>query len=282
MKLTATDLQQLCQLAIAAARSAGEYIASTRPEKIEHKKHQGSLASQVVTEIDHQSQRRILQLLEPSLSQYDLGLLTEERPDDGSRLNKDYFWCVDPLDGTLSFIEGTAGYAVSIALVSRQGIPVIGVVFDPVEQALYHAVRGGGACKNSKPWQPNLLQANAPLTIYTDRSALTNPMYKQIAQTINATCKTYGGAVMNAIWCLENASACYFKLTKPNNGGGCLWDFAATSCLYHELGAWSSDVHGEPLNLNHAESVYLNHCGILFTTCSAVAQQFLQARKDLA
>ena len=51
-------------------------------------------------------------------------VLTEETEDDGGRLRADYFWCVDPLDGTLPFIEGRPGSAVSIALIARDGTPV--------------------------------------------------------------------------------------------------------------------------------------------------------------
>ena len=60
-------------------------------------------------------------LYEVITQKYDFGILTEETPDNGSRLVKDYFWCVDPLDGTLPFTEGTPGYSVSIALVSKSG-----------------------------------------------------------------------------------------------------------------------------------------------------------------
>ena len=52
------------------------------------------------------------------------------------RLELNYFWCIDPLDGTLPFIEGKVGYAVSIGLVSRDGTPLIGVVCDPYHQTL--------------------------------------------------------------------------------------------------------------------------------------------------
>lgn len=76
--------------------------------------------------------------------------MTEESPDNRERLKKDFFWCIDPLDGTLPFIESTSGYAVSIALVAHDGTPYIGVIYDPVEQVLYHAVKGCGVLRNGK------------------------------------------------------------------------------------------------------------------------------------
>ncbi len=282
MNLTSTDLKVLCDCAIEAAVSTGQYIAKTRPANVNHKDHGGSLATQVVTEVDHESQRRILQVLAASFTDYDLGLLTEESPDDGSRLEKDYFWCIDPIDGTLCFIEGTPGYAVSIALISRSGVPCLGVVYDPVEQTLYHAIRDGGAFRDSEPWQPDLSQADGPLTIFTDRSEVTGPRFKPMAEAMNASWGIYGGGVLNAIWCLESPQACYFKFARSGTGGGCFWDFAATSCIYRELGAWTSDIRGKALQFNRADSIYLGHCGILFATHQDIAQRFFALAKRSA
>jgi 3'-phosphoadenosine 5'-phosphosulfate (PAPS) 3'-phosphatase len=52
-------------------------------------------------------------------------------------LNKDYFWCIDPLDGTLPFIEGLTGYAVSVALVARNGKPLLSAIFLPETMTSY-------------------------------------------------------------------------------------------------------------------------------------------------
>ena len=72
------------------------------------------------------------------------GLLTEESDDDLSRLDRERVWIVDPLDGTTEFISGTGDFSVQIAL-AVQGQPVLGVVYQPTADLLYHAVRGGGA-----------------------------------------------------------------------------------------------------------------------------------------
>ena len=130
MKLTQAELGELADLAIEAAVTAGEMIATSRPKEVDHKATGATLASQVVTEIDRQSEDIILDILRPTLEpsfreHCELGLLTEEQDDDGSRLTADSFWCIDPLDGTLPFIEGAPGYAVSIALIERDGTPQI-------------------------------------------------------------------------------------------------------------------------------------------------------------
>ncbi|MDF3128359.1 inositol monophosphatase family protein [Kiritimatiellaeota bacterium B1221] len=80
-----------------------------------------SLASAVVSELDREAQDLILTELEESVGRFDLGILAEESEDSQDRFEKEYFWCIDPLDGTLPFLEGKTGYAVSIALLSREG-----------------------------------------------------------------------------------------------------------------------------------------------------------------
>ena len=121
MSLSENDLKLLVGYASQAARLAGEVIASSRPESVEHKETGHSRASQVVTEVDRRAEELILQTLAPSIERFDLAVLSEESPDDKRRLHKAYFWCIDPLDGTLPFIEDKPGYAISIALVSRSG-----------------------------------------------------------------------------------------------------------------------------------------------------------------
>jgi len=154
MQLSSDDLTLLSQQAISAAKQAGALITrhAEQPILIQKKKGGDQPASQMVTEVDHLSQALILEILASTCVTYDLALLTEERTDDKQRLEKDYFWCIDPLDGTLPFIESIPGYAVSIALVSRSGRPQISVVYDPVKQTLYSAVRGQGAYRNSQSW----------------------------------------------------------------------------------------------------------------------------------
>jgi len=283
MQLTAEHLNSLCQTAISAAIKAGHLISAYtgREIKVENKTGGSSLASQVVTEVDLLSQQCILEIIEPTCKSYDLALLTEESADDHSRLEKDYFWCIDPLDGTLPFTESTPGYAVSIALVSKAGIPQIGVVYDPVKQTLYHAVKGQGAYRNHEPWLITKDCNKKPLTLITDRSFLKHPYFeateaklKQVAFQIGCTDLKlihHGGAAMNTMWVLENAPACYFKYPKPQDGGGSLWDYAATTCIFREIGAIATDIHGNPLELNRVNSTFMNHRGVLFTHTAELA-----------
>jgi fructose-1,6-bisphosphatase/inositol monophosphatase family enzyme len=281
------DLSELTQCALSAAKAAGKVIQGFcgRVVEVFSKKGGDTLASQVVTEVDRKAQDAILAVLRPSMDLYDLALLTEESEDDGSRFQKKYFWCIDPLDGTLAFSEGENGYAVSIGLVARDGFPQIGVIYDPVSEVLWHAVKGQGVKRNDQHWK--VKDRNHTLTFTYDRSFESHPQFSSLChalsevgrglglQGIEAT--QYGGSVMNAMHALENGPGCHLKLPKPEEGGGSLWDYAATACIYAEAGAWATDVYGQPLELNRRESTFMNHRGVLYASGHNLGEKITEA-----
>ena len=59
-------------------------------------------------------------------------------------------WIVDPLDGTVNYFYGIPIFAVSIAL-ERRGKPVLGCVYDPMQDEMFAAVAGGQATCNGRP-----------------------------------------------------------------------------------------------------------------------------------
>lgn len=289
MNLSNQDLNILCQTAIKAAKNAGALIRSyvDKDVPVNRKEAADSLASQVVTEVDVKAQDIILDILSPTLERYDLALLTEESVDDKSRFEKDYFWCIDPMDGTLAFTEKTPGYAVSIALVSKSGESQLGVVYDPVTNILYHAIKNQGAFKNEAAWKPNLSPSQkSTFNLYIDRSFLQHKKYNQIISQIKAftielsfselKIEKHAGAVLNACWVIDKAPGCYFKIPKPQSGGGSLWDFAATACIISEAGAYGKSVDGSPLDLNRPDSTFMNHKGALYISNGNITNKIVE------
>lgn len=296
MNLTDQDLRILAQCAIGAALQAGKALKNYRPKnlKINKKKQATTLAGAVVTEADLKSQEIIVSALHATMATYDLALLSEEAPDDKSRFEKDYFWCIDPIDGTLPFTEGMDGYAVSIALVSKGGQSVIGVVYNPPSDRLWHAVLGQGAFENGVRMSLDKDDYDhSNIQYFVDRSFLDDRRFSETVRLLNTNASIspnptvsidhIGGAVMQAITALNYSLGCYFKFPKQGNSGGSIWDYAATSCLYHELSLYSTDIYGNAMDLNRAESTFMNHKGILFATnediCKRVQVLYLNISK---
>lgn len=287
MKLNTKDLDTLCKQAVNAATGAGKVILNhfQKVSGVSYKKSVSSEASQIVTEADYESEALILSTLEKSIADYDLGLLSEESSDNDSRHQKDYFWCIDPLDGTLPFSRGISGFTVSIALVSRQGKPVIGVIYDPLQQNLYYSISGQGAYQNHGLFRlPENSRSEFSLFIDDSFFKLSDANqrlqnYNKLLQKSNyptLNIKYNGaGAVFKAISVLENPPAVYLKPPGPVPGGGSIWDFAATAALFNELNAAAKDCSGQPLELNPEGSVFMNHSGVLFASNHAILSLML-------
>lgn len=268
------DLIHLSNIAIKAALAAGKVIQDTMGKDIavQKKVNVSSYAAQVVTEVDKACEKAIMAYLNPTCIEFDLALLSEETEDDGSRFEKDFFWCIDPMDGTLAFINQQPGFSVSIALVAKDGTPYLGVVYDPSTDTLYHAIKGLGVFKNRTPWK--VKNINTHLTYVTDRkledTLHADKMERMLNEkmellSLNSVKEIDGaGSVLNAIIVLENGPACMLKLPKIENGGGSTWDFAATACIYQELGLPATNYDGGRLDLNRRDSTFMNHEGILF------------------
>jgi 3'-phosphoadenosine 5'-phosphosulfate (PAPS) 3'-phosphatase len=277
--LTERDLKSLSEIACDTAIAAGVYIQTQFNQQNEtmHKAGGNSLASQVVTAVDFKAQEIILQGLEGSITQYDLGLLTEEASDDQSRHEKTYFWCIDPMDGTLAFTEGRTGYAVSIALVNQAGDPIIGVVYVPDQQKCYTAIKGAGIFLNGQSFDRKDVIRNSEnhsLKIYLDISLQKATYYEWLKQQLQewAVQKNHQvkfhigfGAVRNAVGVMFSPVGAYFKFPKKAIGGGSIWDYAATRLFFEELGLSVSNSVGEPLHLNKPNT-FMHEVGTLYAT----------------
>ena len=295
-----SHLKELLAIATSAVQEAGaminEYTQGHNELLVEEKKGGSSYASQVVTKVDLLAQEILLKHLLPTCQKYDLGLLTEESDDNKSRLDHWAFWSIDPLDGTLPFIEGSEGFAVSVALVQKEGTPLLGAIYHPPTERVYTSLYGQGAYINGKSFSikpashvshVSHTPADTIFTFMHDRSFLLHPLYQQILVDIKAIAlnegyahfaiSSQGGAVVNALWTLEKSPACYLKLPKKEEGGGSLWDYSATASFALESGAHISDCFGEPLELNREESTFMNHKGVLFCSDHTIAQDILRA-----
>jgi myo-inositol-1(or 4)-monophosphatase len=104
----------------------------------------------IVTEGDKASEAIIVAALQEAFPTHHI--VGEEGGGQGAPAEEaEYFWYVDPLDGTSNFASNIPLFTVSIALADRQKRPLVGVVFCPVYNELYTGARGYGATLNGKP-----------------------------------------------------------------------------------------------------------------------------------
>ncbi|MEC9072168.1 MAG: inositol monophosphatase family protein, partial [Myxococcota bacterium] len=257
---------QLMAAARDACLAAGRHIQGNRQRTLEvQSKGFGSRASDVVTQIDLEAQAIILEHLKPTIERYDLGVLAEEGEQDDSRLTRHAFWAIDPLDGTSFFIEGGAGYATSIALVTQSGEPLLGVVYDPVQEDLYQAVKGQGVTLNGTPLEAGRAGASTGRTRwFADKSLREHPQFEDYERHFDI--RFEGGAVKNGLRVLTEPNSVYLKPPKSALGGCAIWDLAAVTLMLRELSGSALTYAGDPLPLNRQDSVYFNDLGLALTS----------------
>lgn len=131
--------------AVIAAKKAGDAVLEVYGSafSVEQKEDRSPL-----TLADRRSHEIIHQLLASENSP--LPLLSEEGRDIPYEERKawEYYWLVDPLDGTKEFVKRNGEFTVNIALIHKDR-PVMGVVLVPVKDILYFAAEGTGAFKLS-------------------------------------------------------------------------------------------------------------------------------------
>lgn len=148
------DYNALIESAKKAALLAGREILSiyeTGDFSIEAKADHSPL-----TKADKAAHEVIVRELEhtnlPVLSEEGKAIPYEQRKD------WDYFWMIDPLDGTKEFIKKNGEFTVNIALVHRAQV-VAGVVYAPVLGWLYWSIPGAGAFKSENDAPPVRIKA---------------------------------------------------------------------------------------------------------------------------
>jgi myo-inositol-1(or 4)-monophosphatase len=171
------------------------------------------------------------------------GILAEEgsgRPAKGSP----WRWVVDPLDGTTNYAHGYPRFCVSIG-VERDGEAVAGVVYDPLLDELFRAVRGGGAFCNDRPLrvsgQPALERALLATGFAYDRRESAQDNVREFRAFLKAAgeVRRDGSAALDLCYVAAGRLDGYweFKLSP--------WDVAAGGLIVEEAGGRCSDLSGD-------------------------------------
>jgi myo-inositol-1(or 4)-monophosphatase len=226
-------------LAERAARAAGEVLMSYFGRDAEGLDMKSS-PTDPVSDADREAERTIRDLL------------LAERPDDGligeegsaERPASGRTWIVDPLDGTVNFLYGLRTWAVSIALEDATGLSV-GVVFNPVDEECFSAVRGKGAVMNGRRIHvtgcPSLDRAMVAtgFSYEAEQRASQAELLTRLLPRVRDIRRAGAAALDLAYVAAGRVDAFYERGLKR-------WDEAAGRLLVEEAGGVVSDLVGEP------------------------------------
>lgn len=229
----------MLNIAIRAARKAGSIITQhyERRDQIE-----SALKSvnDYVTNVDKAAEAAIIEVIGKSYP--DHTIITEES---GALEGKDtdVQWVVDPLDGTTNFIKGFPHFSVSIAI-RVKGRTEVGVVYDPIRNELFTAVRGEGAKLNETRLRIDSkreIQGAVLATGFPFKQAKHMPLQFAIMNQLITDCADFrrtGSAALDLCYVAAGRVDGYFELgLKP-------WDCAAGDLVVREAGGLTCDFNG--------------------------------------
>ncbi|HMQ08354.1 MAG TPA: 3'(2'),5'-bisphosphate nucleotidase CysQ [Saprospiraceae bacterium] len=203
-----------------------------------------------VTTADHQSNSLICKYLEeisPSIP-----VISEENADIPYIVRKDYeyFWLLDPLDGTKEFINKTGEFTINLALIKNDQ-PILGMVYVPVQKLLYWAIKQNGAFISngmkedisirSSPFRWN----DKRLRVICSRSHINTPTKKYMGQFEDPVIIPKGSALKFLLLSEGNADV------YPRLGPTMEWDTAAPQIILEEAGGKIVELEsGQPVTYN--------------------------------
>ncbi len=208
-----------------------------------------------VTEADISMQKQVQKELKKNWPEYDF--FAEEMSHNEMEAffakNSDGFWCLDPIDGTSNFASGLPFFSISLALI-KQGEIVLGIVYDPIRNECFSALKGKGAWLNGEKLsisahQPGLKKAIALVDIkrlkpdLRQRLVLEPPYHSQ---------RSFGSVALDWCWLASERVHIYV------HGKMMLWDYAAGLLIAQEAGCLSLGLDGLPvyqLNLNARQAM---------------------------
>jgi myo-inositol-1(or 4)-monophosphatase len=248
-----TNLQIFLDIATEAALATGvilqDYLGKVE-DAITEKGRPGDL----LTAADKASEKVILEILQRHFPQH--SILAEESGKLGDQTNE-YLWAIDPLDGTTNYAHQYPCFAVSISLVI-QGVPQVGVIYDPFHNELFRAAAGLGATRNRRTIK---VSKNAELnkSLLTtgfayDRRETTDNNYAEFCHLTHLTQGVRRGGSAS----LDLAYVACGRIDGYWERGIAPWDVAAGIILVQEAGGLVTAYDGTAINIESGRILATN------------------------
>lgn len=252
-----TRRQELFEHAKAWILEAGEKIRETidEPLYVDIK----SDPKDLVTQMDKNTEKYFVEKIVAVFP--DHKLLSEEGFGHDVQSLEGTVWIVDPIDGTMNFVNQKRNFAISIGIY-HDGIGEIGLIYNVMEDVLYTVQRGKGAYKNDKviPRLEKEKKLEESIVGLNNYWACVNPKVneKKIQDLVIKArgTRSYGSAALEFAYVAEGIIDAYLTMSLSP------WDFAAGVILVNEVGGTTTTVTGDSLNMLENNSVLSCHPNI--------------------
>jgi 3'(2'), 5'-bisphosphate nucleotidase len=175
-----------------------------------------------------------------------IDVVSEESVEDycGSFVASQFWWLVDPLDGTKEFIKGTNEFTVNVALI-ESGQPVLRVVHAPALDLTYHALQNGGAWRQAGDEPPRRISTgpadSSQLRVVASKDHVGPEVSAMLSRLTNPELQSMGSSLK---FCLvaEGKADLYLRDLPTME-----WDTAAAQCIVEAAGGGVYSLDGETL-----------------------------------
>lgn len=246
------QLQIFLDVAKSAANQGGMVLKEFWGQQlaIAEKERQGDL----VTEADKKAEMEIVKVIKEHFPEH--GILAEESGKLGTK-DSNYLWVIDPLDGTTNYAHGYPLSAVSIGLLIN-GIPSVGVVYNPMYEELWSGAKGQGATLNNHAIQvSDTTELSKSLLVsgfaYDRRETLDNN-YAEFCYLTHLT----QGVRRSGSAALDLAHVACGRFDGYWERGIKLWDIAAGIVILEEAGGKVSAYNGDRIDFNSGRILATN------------------------
>jgi myo-inositol-1(or 4)-monophosphatase len=216
------NLDELHDLAISAAKQAGEFLNKSKLEEKEIHEEEGRDIKLI---IDQDTEK----LIRASLQVTNIQILGEEY---GGDIAAGKYWVIDPIDGTANYFRGLDECCISIALMENDEA-LIGVIYNFNNDQMYTAIKDQGAFLNN-------MKISVSDIASRDKASITTgfPASESIESSMNfledlkgwKKVRMFGSAALSCAYVASGK--CDYYAEK----GVYLWDIAAGICLVKEAG----------------------------------------------
>jgi myo-inositol-1(or 4)-monophosphatase len=196
-----------------------------------------------VTSADLEADAALREHLSRAFPEY--GWLSEETADNAARLSCRRVWIVDPLDGTKEFIKGIPEFVVAIAL-AEDGVPVLGVTYNPIKREMFWAARGAGCYLDDTLVHVTASAGLAGSVVLASRSETARGEWGAYQDKIVS--HPIGSVAYKVALVAAGKADGTFTATPKSE-----WDVASGAALIAEAGGVMTDIHGDPIRFNRKQ-----------------------------
>lgn len=203
-----------------------------------------------VTDMDVLTEQRLVKQLRELLPE--ATFITEESTTEQAA--GEWSWVIDPIDGTTNFMYRLPCFSISVAL-AQNGVPMLGVVYEVMQDECFSAIRGGGAFLNGIPIQVNPAESIKDALIatgfpYHDHTH-TDALVAIVADLIRGGrgLRRFGSAAVDLAYVACGRFDAFYEHTLNQ------WDIAAGVLIVMEAGGVVSDFSGQDDYLHNGQMV---------------------------